>query len=277
LEVRYERVRVSHALSKSGLPDLDYAFNPYAGCSHGCLYCYARAFTRYPEVARNWGRVVYIKENVVEVLEAEVKRIRRGLVGVSTVTDPYQPVEAWEKLTRRGLEVLLRNGFRVSIQTKSPLVLRDLDVIAPCRGQVDVGFTITTLDPALARLIEPNAPPPGARVEALRKLASEGLETWVFLGPILRGVNDSEASIASVVEVAFETGSKLYYDYYHHRPELVESMRPLLDRFPQALTAEARWRERVRDAVEKACREIGAECAPAFPEAKRAKSVLEYF
>ncbi|WP_218042179.1 SPL family radical SAM protein [Infirmifilum lucidum] len=274
--MRYERVRVSHALSKSGLPDLDYAFNPYAGCSHGCIYCYARAFTRYPGVAENWGRVVFIKENVVEVLEQEVKRVRRGVVGVSTITDPYQPVEVKEELTRRGLEVLLENGFRVSVQTKSPLVTRDIDLLASHRPLVDVGLTITTLDYSVARLIEPSAPPPNARVEALRKLASAGLETWVFLGPIIRGLNDSKDSIARVVEVAFETGSKLYYDYYHHRPELEASMGRLLGRYPQALSASPGWRERVRATVEKLCRETGVTCAPAFPAAERSRSIAEF-
>ncbi len=276
MEVRYERIRVSHALSKSGLPDLDYAFNPYAGCSHACVYCYARAFTRYPVVAENWGRVVFIKENVVEVLKQEVRRVRRGVVGVSTITDPYQPVEAEEELTRGGLEVLLENGFRVSVQTKSPLVTRDIDLLASHKQLVDVGLTITTLDYSVARLIEPNAPPPSARVEALRKLASAGLETWVFLGPIIRGLNDSEDSIARVVEVALETGSKLYYDYYHHRPELEASMGRLLSRYPQALSASPGWRERVRAIVEKLCREMGATCAPAFPATEKSRSLVEF-
>lgn len=275
-QVVYKRVKVEHALSKSGLPDLDYAYNPYAGCSHGCVYCYARAFTRYSDAALNWGRVVYVKENIIEVLEREVRRLKRGVVGVSTITDPYQPVEAVEKLTRRGVEILLESGFKVSIQTKSPLVLRDLDILAAHRSLVDVGFTITTLDPSVSSLIEPGAPPPQSRVEALRRLAGEGLETWVFLGPLIRGVNDSRESIAGVVEVAAETGSKLYYDYYRHRPELRESMLALAQKHPLSLAATPQWRERLRATVEDACRELGAQCLPAFQEAARSRRLSEF-
>jgi hypothetical protein len=131
--VTYKRIRVKTALSKSGLYDLDYAYNPYVGCFHGCVYCYARAYVRDEEVSRNWGTVVYIKENILEVLREEVKRKPRGVVGVSTLTDPYQPIEAGEGLTRRGIQVLLQGNFKVSIQTKSPLVTRDIDILKSYR------------------------------------------------------------------------------------------------------------------------------------------------
>lgn len=267
---------MQHALSKSGLPELDYSFNPYAGCAHGCIYCYARAFTRYKDVSLNWGRVVYIKENIVEVLEKEVKRLRRGIVGVSTITDPYQPVEATERLARRGIEVLLRNGFHVSIQTKSPLVVRDLDILDSNKGKVDVGFTITTMDWKTASLIEPHAPPPSARAEALGKVAAKGLETWVFLGPIIRGVNDAKSSLEQVARVAFETGSKLYYDFYHHRPELAESMNAILATRPLALNASRSWLEEVQNTITKICSSLGIECIPAF-QPKAAKNKIDQF
>jgi len=273
VSVEYRRVRVSSALSRSGLYDLDYAYNPYAGCAHGCLYCYARYYTPYREVAENWGRLVYVKENVVEVLRREARRLKRGVVGVSTTTDPYQPVEEREELTRRGLEVLLSSGFRVSVQTKSPLVLRDLDLLSEHRSLVDVGFTITTLDEEVAKLMEPGAPPPSARAYALRKLASEGIETWVFLGPILRSVNDSEGSIRMVAQLAAETGSKLIYDFLRLKPGLERYLQPLERRFPGASTAPRWWRERVAALVERVCQELGVRCEPSFPPSKPARAV----
>ncbi|MEM0087912.1 MAG: radical SAM protein [Thermofilum sp.] len=274
---RYLRVKVSRALTRSGLYDLDYAYNPYGGCVHACLYCYARYYTPYREVAEKWGEVVYIKENIVEVLSREVRRLRPGVVGVSTTTDPYQPVEAEETLTRKGLEVLLSAGFRVSIQTKSPLVTRDLDLLAPYRGRVDVGFTITTLDDEAASAIEPRAPPPSSRAKALADVAGAGLETWVFLGPILRGVNDSEESIREVAELALETGSKLYYDYLHLKPGLEKHLAPVLAEYPRAASTPPSWRRAVEERVERICREIGLTCEPAFPRRKASAKLTDFY
>ena len=277
MSVEYRRVRVSSALSRSGLYDLDYAYNPYAGCAHGCLYCYARYYTPYREVAENWGRVVYVKENVVEVLRREVRRLRRGVVGVSTTTDPYQPVEELEELARGGLEVLLSSGFRVSVQTKSPLVLRDLDLLAGHRELVDVGFTVTTLDDEVARLMEPGAPPPSARAHALRRIAAEGVRTWVFLGPILRGVNDSEESVRRVAQLSAETGSELIYDFLRLKPGLEKHLEPLERRFPGASTTPRWWRERVAALVERVCGELGVRCEPSFPPSKaRAARITDF-
>jgi DNA repair photolyase len=269
MSVEYRRVKVSSALSKSGLYDLDYAYNPYAGCAHGCLYCYARYYTPYREVAENWGKLVYVKENVVEVMKREVRRLQRGVVGVSTTTDPYQPIEELEGLTRSGLEVLLSSGFKVSVQTKSPLVLKDLDLLLEHRGLVDIGFTITTLEDGIAKLMEPGAPPPSARASALRRIASEGFETWIFFGPIVRGVNDSEESVRGVARLAAETGSKLIYDFLRLKPGLKKHLEPLERRFPGASTTPRWWREKVATLVERVCREMGARCEASFPPGKQ--------
>lgn len=204
------RRRVGRALVKSGLPSLDYTLNPYTGCSHGCIYCYARLYCN-PEIGNNWGKIVVVKENIVEVLRREVRKSKKGRVGLSTITDPYQHIEKKEELSRRILQILLKSGFHVSIQTKNELVLRDTDLLASHTDSVDVGFTITTLDDSLARTIEPNASPPRNRVKALEKLHSEGIRTWVFLGPIIPGTEDD---IDDIVEVAKVTESVLYYDKY---------------------------------------------------------------
>jgi len=223
--VKYVRIRVSRAISPSGLPDLDYALNPYVGCAHACIYCYARAYTRYKEVSRRWGEVVYIKENLLSILSKELRRYRPGKVGVSTITDAYQPIEAEEKITRRAIKMLVEHGFRVSIQTKSTLVLRDLDIISSKPAFFDVGFTITTMNDEKARIIEPHSPPPSERAEALRAIASRNIATWVFLGPIIPLFNDTVDDIAEIVELAATTGSLLYYDYLRYKPGLEDSLK----------------------------------------------------
>jgi len=205
-------VKVKEALSRSGLPDLDYALNPYIGCWHACIYCYARLYTGDRRVSENWGDIILVKENIVETLRREVKRRKPGVVGVGTITDAYQPVEALYGLTRKSIRILLENGFHTSIQTKNPLVLRDLDILKKYKDRVDVGFTITTLDKDIARIIEPRAPPPKARAKALERISEEGIETWVFYGPIIPGLNDDEETISGLVELVRQTGSILYYD-----------------------------------------------------------------
>lgn len=184
--MKVREVSCSTALSPSSLPGLDYALNPYRGCAIGCVYCYSPSVLR--EV-RPWGRFVDVKRNIPAVLAKELKRSRRGVVGVGTVTDGYQPLEPRYRLTRYCLEQLARFDFPVSVQTKSSLVLRDLDVLRRIRD-VEVGVTITTLDEAMRRRFEPFSSPSARRLETLRKLNAEGVRTWAFVGPILPGTTD---------------------------------------------------------------------------------------
>lgn len=190
----------------------------------------------------------------------------KGVVGVGTVTDPYQPLEKRLKLTRKCIEVLTRKGFPVSIQTKSKLVLRDLHLLKS--GNVDVGLTITTMDERLASLMEPGASKPIDRAEALKVLSEEGVETWLFLGPIIPGLNDSEDSIRRVVEVAYEVGCELIYDQLNLRRWVLDRLKHLLDRVepglgdrvPLLLRPDSWYLRRLHSIVEKVCREYGVRC-----------------
>jgi DNA repair photolyase len=183
LTVRKKRVK--SALSRSGIPGADYCVNPYVGCSHACRYCYAtfmKRFTGHGDEA--WGSFVDVKENAPEVLERELGRLKKGKVMLSSVTDAYQPLEATERITRRCLALLVDAGFPVDILTKSPLVTRDLDIIRKS-PDVSVGLTVTTDDEGMRRLFEPRAASISARVGALRKLKEKGVDTYVFIGPVL--------------------------------------------------------------------------------------------
>ncbi|WP_330999861.1 SPL family radical SAM protein [Archaeoglobus neptunius] len=204
------RKKTGRAMGKSRLPGVDYTINPYTGCSHGCIYCYSRQYCPR-DVGERWGKVVVVKSNIVEVLAGEIRKKPRGRVVLSTLTDPYQPVEREERLTRKLLEVLLNSKFKVGIQTKSDLVLRDLDLLLS--HPVDVGFTITTLDESLAMTVEPGAPAPLRRVKALEKLHYEGVKTWIFLGPIL-----PDSGFEDVVEVAKSLSIPLIYDRFRIKP-----------------------------------------------------------
>ena len=184
MRVIYKNVLAKSILSKSRIPNVDYCVNPYVGCLHACRYCYATFMKRFTDHGEPWGSFVDIKTNAPELLEKQLKKARRGRVMLSSVTDAYQPVESKTGLTRRCLEILLDHRFPVNILTKSPLVLRDLDLIGQFKD-INVGLTITTDDDKVRTAFEPKAPPVEARVRALRKLNEKGVRTFAFIGPVL--------------------------------------------------------------------------------------------
>ena len=190
-----------------------WSLNPYRGCVHGCHYCYARA--THPYLGMNadddFERKIVVKINLPEVLGRELARPSwtRERVAIGTATDAYQPCEGRYRLTRRCLE-LLRDAYTpISIVTKSTLVLRDLDVLQELAREAGamIYFTITTLDPELARLIEPGTPPPAKRLQVMRQLCDAGVPSGVFLAPVLPGITDSVASIESVAAAAQAHGA----------------------------------------------------------------------
>jgi DNA repair photolyase len=180
-------IEVKTALVRSRIAGVNYVINPYLGCSHGCRYCYAafmRKYSRCHQQAR-WGTFVEWKANIVELLRKELSRKRsRGTVLLSSVCDPYQPVERQRLLTRGCLEALGEFGWEVEVLTRSPLVTRDLDILATM-PQVSVGFSIGTDSEQVRSILEPGAPPIQSRVEALKELHKAGITTWVFIAPML--------------------------------------------------------------------------------------------
>lgn len=185
--VNITEITTKSALVASRIPGVKFVLNPYLGCSHGCRYCYAVFMRKYSRHHQNspWGSFVEVKVNLPEVLRAEVRRRRKpGRVLLASVCDPYQPAEAKYRLTRQCLEILLEHGWQVDLLTRSPLVVRDLDLLKAAAG-TRVGFSITTDSDRVRRVLEPKAPPLTARLTALRQLYEAGLYTWVFVAPIL--------------------------------------------------------------------------------------------
>jgi DNA repair photolyase len=179
-----KKIKVKSVLTRSGIPGVDYCINPYVGCFHGCRYCYATFMKRFTGHTEAWGSFVDVKVNSPEVLQRQLQRKARGRVMISSVTDAYQPIEAKYKLTRKCLEVLLEHQFPVDILTKSPLVLRDLDLIKEFKD-IEVGITVTTNDEKIRKVFEPQAPSITARINALKKLHNNGINTYAFIGPVL--------------------------------------------------------------------------------------------
>lgn len=174
----------------SRLPDADYVVNPYTGCQFGCLYCYATFTSRFVKETRaGWGSYVYVKKNAVELARRQLEKWppskKEAVIMFSSVTDPYQGLERRYQLTRGVLQALVdaRYPGLVTILTKSPLVLGDVDLLE--RLNAEAGLTITTADDQLSRLLEVTAPLASRRLDTLQQLAARGIRTYAFVGPLL--------------------------------------------------------------------------------------------
>lgn len=236
-------VECKSILTKSGIPGIDYALNPYVGCEHACVYCYADFMRRFTDHREPWGSFVDVKVNASEVLRRQLQRLPRGLISIGTVTDPYQPAEARYKITRNCLEELIGHEFSVSILTKSALILRDLDLLRQI-GDLEVGFTVTVLDERVRRAFEPRSSPSRARLEALKRLAEAGIKTWLFFGPVLPYFSDSWEHIDELFASAAEAGvDYLLIDRLNLYPQVWGRVRRLLRQsFPEAIPAYENYR-----------------------------------
>ena len=184
MKLKIREINARSILSKSGIPGMNYCVNPYVGCAHACRYCYATFMMRFTGHTEPWGRFVDVKINAPELLRRQLRRAAKGSVMISSVTDAYQPLEKKYMITRRCLEMVRLYQFPVSILTKSPLVVRDIDLISELHD-AEVGITITSDNETTRKLFEPCAPPLSARIDALKILHDAGIKTFVFIGPLL--------------------------------------------------------------------------------------------
>ncbi len=182
--MKINEINAKSILSKSAV--YDYALNPYVGCQHDCVYCYAKFMKRFTGHREKWGTFVDVKINAPDLLAQEVKRKRKGRVWISGVCDPYQPLEKRYLITKRCLEILVENDWPFTVQTKSALVLRDMEPLKRATD-AEAGFTITTADEKIRKIFEPGAPPLSERIGALAALHSEGIATFAMIAPILPG------------------------------------------------------------------------------------------
>ena len=194
--MQIKEVKAKSILSTSQVSD--YAMNPYVGCQHACVYCYAKFMKRFTGHKEEWGAFVDVKVNAPELLAKEILKKKVGRVWISGVCDPYQPLERKYRLTRTCLEILVRNDWPIMVQTKSPLVLRDIDILKQ-GSDIEVGFTITTADERMRKIFEPGAPPIEKRVAVLKALRAEGIKTFAMIAPLLPGAEGLPALLKDSV------------------------------------------------------------------------------
>ncbi len=248
------------ALNRTGIPGGDYCLNPYLGCTHNCLYCYASFMLRYHPSDEPWGSFVEAKINLPVVLKKEAKRTGKVLLG--TVCDPYQPAEAIFYLTRKSLLILGEAGYQVEVMTKSDLILRDIEILKRF-ASFSVEFSITTLDEKVAKLFEPAAPSPARRLNAISRLIEAEIPTTVFFGPVLPGFSDSLMTMVEILETLKGIGVKyLLIDKMNYLSEKLDRIAPVLDSEKRQLyrliaTHPLRYIEELRAQAEQAIQKTG--------------------
>jgi DNA repair photolyase len=258
-------VRAKNILQKSNIPEVQYVVNPYTGCVHGCVYCYARFMKRFTGHSEPWGTFLDAKVNAPTRLREQLARRRKplqGIVFLSSVTDPYLPAESRYGLTRGVLEVLLEFQLPVSILTKSDLVLRDLDLLTQFE-HCTVGLSLMTVDDEVARRFEPRAPSPTRRLRALEKLRQEGLFTYAFLSPYLPRLSDIDRLMGAldglICQVGVEALNTGGANWAGVERVLRRSYPDLLDGYKDLAEEKAFW-----DALEERARHLADEQGVAF-------------
>lgn len=238
-----QKIEVKSVLTPSNLPGADFVINPYVGCLFGCQYCYASFIGRWKHPGEEWGTFCDIKFNAAEILREDLKRLAKktgkkdfGMIFFSSVTDPYLGLEAKYKITRQCLQVLVDFGFQgiVGIQSKSPLITRDIDLFKKLNAEV--GLTITSTTDEISKFLETGAPPVSARFEALR-------------GPLLPHFASSEQVLTDLFRKISQTGTKsIWLEHINLSPKIrvrlfayLEQKKPeLIPIFKQVLNREYR-------------------------------------
>jgi len=264
-----KEVECKSVLNKSALAD--YCINPYIGCQHACKYCYAESYTRrFSSHMEAWGDFIDVKINAPIVLAREVKRKPKGTVYISSLTDAYQPLERKYELTRKLLEILLQHQFPISIQTKSALVLRDLDLIRKFH-ECEVGFTITTLNDNIRKSFEPASSTVEEKLQAIQKLKENGIQTYAFFGPILPYLSDQNLE-QYLHQIANAGADYIYVDKLNLKPGLWTNLEKfLLKDFPQLqekwkaiLLGKNNYYGKLKVQIGNICKELELECKFCF-------------
>ncbi|HUO17851.1 MAG TPA: radical SAM protein [Verrucomicrobiae bacterium] len=210
---------LNHCVSKRALP-FTWTINPYRGCEFACKYCYARYTHEFMEMrdGLEFEQKIYVKQHAASLLRNELRRVKKGeSIALGTATDPYQPAERRYEVTRSILEEFTRHrGHELGIVTKSNMVVRDLDLLREVakRNQLSIHLTVTTLNVELARILEPRAPRPDLRMEAVHALSEAGLRVGVSCCPVVPGITDHPKDLEAVIRAAADAGA----DYVFANP-----------------------------------------------------------
>lgn len=294
-EVRPERART--IITKNASPDVPFSqsINPYRGCEHGCIYCYARPAHAYVDLSPgvDFESILFYKQDAASLLRETLARsnYRCSTINIGANTDPYQPIEKRYRVTRECLEVLAECSHPVSIITKGSLILRDRDLLADMakRNLASVAVSFTSLDANLKRTLEPRAASPAARLEMVRNMSAAGIPVSVLVAPVIPAVNDSEveAILAAVADAGAKWASHIFLRLPHevaplfkdwlqtHMPMRADHVMSLVRQsrggkdnsyqFGERMRGTGQYAELISKRFRLACRRVGLNAEP-WPE-----------
>jgi DNA repair photolyase len=254
--VKIREIKAKSIITRSNLPGADYVINPYTGCVHSCIYCYARFMKKFTGHREPWGRFIDVKINAADLITEKTSRYEGKSIFMSSVTDLYNPLEKRYRLTLRILERLIPLQPYLGMQTKSDLVLRDIDLLVQFR-KCEVGLTITTMDDDLRKEIEPADSPVRKRIKALEELKNAGIDTYVFIGPILPSVTDWEKIILNIRDFTdfymFENLNIIGTIWNSVKKWLGEKHRDLIPQYRRIYFTKSGYWGKVEDDIRKFC------------------------
>jgi DNA repair photolyase len=246
------RSLLNRCVSNRNMP-FTWTINPYRGCEFGCRYCYARYTHEFMEMrdSLDFEQKIYVKHHAASLLRQELRRVKLGeAIALGTATDPYQPAERRYEVTRGILEEFAQHrGFELGVVTKSNLIVRDLELLRQIAhsNQFSVHITVTTLDVELARILEPRAPRPDLRLDAVRALSQAGLRVGVSCCPVMPGITDAPKDLESVISAAADAGADFVFaNPLFLKPSAAAVFLPFLEQHfpPLAENYRQRYRER---------------------------------
>jgi DNA repair photolyase len=249
--MKIKEIESKTCMTKSKLTD--YVINPYTGCEHKCVYCYADFIKRFQKIEEMWGEFVFPKINCPKLLVKEIEKNKSGHILLSSVCDCYQPLEEKYKLTRKILEILsTTKKFKIEILTKSKLVKRDFDVLK--KLDAEIGMSVNQLDERVAKIIEPLASSPRERLETLKDAKKYGIRTYGFISPILPGISNLDDIFKEMknAEVSY-----VWVELFNMRKSAIDKMMPIyekhfsknLEEFLFSMENQKEWHENVKREV----------------------------
>jgi len=257
--MKIKEVNVKSIITKSKLPGVDLVINPYTGCQHSCIYCYADFMKRFTgHDKEEWGSFIDVKINAPETINPK-KNYENLLILIGSVTDPYQAVESKYKITRKCLEKLLKSQPKIEILTKSSLVLRDVDLLRRFKS-LRVGISLSVLDESLSKKLEPYAASPKQRLETLRKLHEAGIETYLFISPIFPEVSE----ISSLLDLTKDYVGEVMFENLNIRSNnrtrilnFIEKNKPQLKDLYEGLPKNKEYWNKIEKKIVKECKSKG--------------------
>ncbi len=255
--MKVKEINAKSVITKSQLPEADLVLNPYIGCQHACIYCYADFMKRFTNHSKEeWGSFVDVKVNALETINPK-KIPKRSVVLLGSVTDPYQPLESRYQITKKCLERLLNCHVRVEILTKSSLILRDIDLLKKFKN-LKVGMSVGILDSGLSRKLEPCASSPQQRLETLKRLHKEGINTYLFISPIFPKIS----KISELLELTKDYVGEVMFENINIRPnnkrrilKFIQENKPSLIDFYERLSKNQEYWDSLEKEIIQECKD----------------------